>query len=90
VIEVTRSAAEVLRTALSAARRFAPDAGLRATSAPAAVSVELAEGPQDGDGTLSGDGYTLWVDPALEGVLDVGEHDRFVLRPPGSGASTVG
>jgi hypothetical protein len=82
MIEVTPPAEQVLRTALSAARRFAPDAGLRAVAAPAGVSVELAGGPELGDAILSGAGYTLWVEPALEGVLDVGEHDRFLLRRP--------
>ncbi len=84
MFEITPLAEEVLGAALAAARRFDPEAGLRATPSSSGVAVQLAAEPEPGDRTLSGPAYTLWVAREVDGVLDVGEHDRFILRPPGS------
>jgi hypothetical protein len=89
MFEVTSLAEGALGSALAAARRFDPEAGLRAIPGPTGVSVELAREPEPGDQRCSGPGYTLWVAPGLDGVLDVGDHDRFILRPPGSQERTV-
>ncbi|HEX9890935.1 MAG TPA: hypothetical protein VGB28_02610 [Actinomycetota bacterium] len=85
MIELTPRAAEILRRAHAAAARFNPEVAIRVVRRGQAVEFVLAEGAEDGDATVEGQGYQLFVQEGLEGVVAVVEpHDRLILRPPGS------
>ena len=73
-------AAEVLRRSVGAARRFEAEAGIRACRGSSTVYFVLATAPEPGDATVEGDGFTLWVEADLTGTVDVGDHDRLVIR----------
>lgn len=82
MIDVTGRAADLLAKADSAARRFNPDARIRVVPDGVGVRFVLSDGPEDGDTVVEGNGVTFYVDPTLDGVVDVEEpHDRLVLRP---------
>lgn len=82
MIDVTGRAADLLAKADSAARRFNPDARIRVVPDGVGVRFMLSDGPEDGDTVVEGNGVTFYVDPTLDGVVDVEEpHDRLVLRP---------
>jgi Fe-S cluster assembly iron-binding protein IscA len=82
VIDVTARAADLLAKADSAARRFNPDARIRVVPEGVGVRFVLSDGPEDGDTVVERNGMTFFVDPTLDGVVDVEEpHDRLVLRP---------
>lgn len=85
MITCTPRAAELLRTADAAARRFNPDARIRLVAEQGSVRFELADGPQAGDEVVDHDaGFTLLVEAGLDGIVDVAEpHDRLVLLPRG-------
>ncbi|HEV8564991.1 MAG TPA: hypothetical protein VGR41_08745 [Actinomycetota bacterium] len=89
VVEFTDWAIEILAKAERAARRFNPEARLRvARDSSAGVRFELTEAPDPADAVVERDGFTLFVEAGLEGLVDVVEpHDRLVLRPPGSAPS---
>ena len=85
MIELTPRAAEILRRAHAAAARFSPQVAIRVVRRTREVEFVLAEGAEEGDATIEGQGYRLFVQEGLEGVVAVVEpHDRLVLRPPGS------
>lgn len=82
MIEVTERAAEGLRRMTAAARRFDPSAGIRlAPGKDGAPSFGLAAAPEQGDATIEGEGFVLFVAAGLEGTVDLGDHDVLVLRP---------
>ncbi|MEP6972616.1 MAG: hypothetical protein ABI869_00570 [Actinomycetota bacterium] len=85
MIEITERAVELLAKAASAARRFDPNACIRVVSDRDGVRFELTDAPEAEDLAIERSGFTLYVDPALAGVVDVEEpHDRLVLRRVGS------
>jgi hypothetical protein len=91
VIEFTEWAIDILARADAAARRFNADARLRLLDDGPAVRFELVDEPGAGDEIIEHEaGFTLYVEPGLEGIVDVVEpHDRLILRPPGSTERSV-
>jgi hypothetical protein len=84
VIELTDAASELLGVAASAARRFVPNAGVRIVRAGEGVRFELTDGPLAEDLIIERDDVRLFVEPDLDGVVDVVEpHGTLVLRAPG-------
>jgi DNA-binding transcriptional regulator YdaS (Cro superfamily) len=83
LIELTDRAEAAVNQALSAARRFNPDACIRLARAGAggAVRFELIDEPDPADTSLSVGDATLFVEAGLDGVLDTGEHQAPVLLP---------
>jgi hypothetical protein len=79
-------AADLLRTAQLAARRFNPDARVRLVGDGAGgVRFELTDGPEPGDEAVEEAGFTLFVAEGLSGTVDVADpHDRLVLIPAGA------
>ena len=87
MITCSPRAADLLRTAEQAARRFNPDARIRLVGDDAGgVRFELAEGPEPGDEVVEHErGFTLLVASGLSGTVDVADpHDRLVLNPAGA------
>lgn len=83
MIDVTGRAADLLAKADGAARRFNPDARIRVVPDRVGVRFVLSDGPEAGDVVVERDGVLFYVDPTLDGIVDVEEpHDRLVLRPP--------
>ncbi len=90
MLEFTDWAIEILERADQAARRFNPDARVRVSRDGSGVRFELTDEPGAADSVVERDGFTLLVEPGLEGVVDVVEpHDRLILRPPGSTERSV-
>jgi hypothetical protein len=84
VVEFTPWAEEILGRTFAAARRFNPDARVRLHRSGRGVAFALTDEPEAGDELVAGDGFELWVEPGLEGTVDVVEpHDQLILRPPG-------
>lgn len=84
-IELTDWARDILQRSQAAARRFNPDARIRLARTGGGVETVLTDRPGHGDVEVEVGGVTIYVEPGLEGLLDVEEpHDRLVLRPPGS------
>lgn len=91
MIEVTDWARDILERSQRAARRFNPDAEIRVASVAGSVQAVLAESPEPGDRELRVGDVTVYVEPGLEGLLDVEEpHDRLVLRPLGAAPNVRG
>ena len=85
MISFTDWAIEILSKAETAARRFNPEARIRVMRDGASVRFELTDEPEPSDAVVDRDGFTLFVQDGLEGLVDVEEpHDRLVLRPLGS------
>lgn len=85
MLEVTDWARDILVRSQEAARRFDPDARIRLTRTARGVEAILTDAPDPGDEEHEIDGVTVYVEPGLEGLLDIEEpHDRLVLRPAGS------
>ncbi len=85
MIEFSDWATDILSRSDAAARRFNPDARLRLVREGSGVRFELSDRVEPGDGVVEGEGFTLFVEAGLEGVVDVVEpHDQLILRPPGS------
>lgn len=81
MIEITERAVELLAKAASAARRFDPKACIRVVGDRDGVRFELTDAPEAEDLGIERSGFTLYVEPALAGIVDVEEpHDRLVLR----------
>lgn len=90
VITCTEWASDILRKSVAAAKRFDPSAGIRLARQGSGIVFGLAAGPADGDATVEGDGFVLWVEAGLAGTVDVVEpHDQLILRPPGDDARSV-
>jgi hypothetical protein len=90
MIEFTDWAVRILRRSAEASRRFHPDAKLRLLRRGDGVEFAIVEEPAEGDRIVEHEGFTLYVEPGLEGIVDVVEpHDRLVLRPPGSTERSV-
>lgn len=90
MIEFTEWATDILSRSDVAARRFNPDARVRVVREGAGVRFELTDRSESGDQVVDQEGFTLYVEAGLEGVVDVVEpHDRLILRPPGSTERSV-
>lgn len=89
MVEFSEWAIEILAKSERAARRFNPQARLRVARDPnAGVRFELTDAPDPADVVVEQDGFTLFVEAGLEGLVDVVEpHDQLILRPLGSAAS---
>jgi hypothetical protein len=90
VLEFTPWATEILSRSHTAARRFNPDATVRLHRGVEGVAFVLTDERHGGDELVRGEGFELWVEPGLEGTVDVVEpHDRLILRPPGDPERSV-
>jgi hypothetical protein len=87
MLEFTDWAVQILTRSHQAARRFNPDATVRVSRKGSGVDFGLVDEPRPGDEIVERDDFTLFVEPGIEGVIDVVEpHDQLVLRPPASEA----
>lgn len=83
MISFTDWASDILGRTHEAARRFNADATVRMRRTSGGVEFALTDEPVEGDELVRGDGFELWVEPGLEGTVDVVEpHDQLILRPP--------
>jgi hypothetical protein len=90
VIEFTEWAADILSRSDAAARRFNPDARVRVIRDGEGVRFDLVDRAEAGDQVVERDGFTLYAEAGLDGIVDVVEpHDRLILRPPGSTERSV-
>jgi hypothetical protein len=90
VIDFTEWAIEILTRSDAAARRLNPDARVRLIRDADGVRFELTDQPSTTDEIVEREGFTLYVERGLDGVVDVVEpHDRLILRPPGSTERSV-
>lgn len=82
MLEVTESAADVLRRSYEAAARFNPEAKIRISVRGEVIDTEFAESPHESDEIQDFDGITIYVAPEVgDGVLDTSEeHDRLIVR----------
>lgn len=89
-IEFTDWATEILQRTHAAARRLNPGATVRLHRSGDGVAFSLTDERHEGDAHVAESGFELWVEPGLEGTVDVVEpHDRLILRPPGDPARSV-
>ncbi len=91
MIEFTDWAIEILSRSDEAARRFNPHARVRLVRDSAAgVRFELTDEGDPADTVIEKEGFTLFVEDGLDGIVDVVEpHDQLILRPPGSAERSV-
>ena len=90
MVEFTDWAVDILRRTHEAARRFNPSATVRLHRGSDGAAFDLTDEPAEGDELVRGDGFELWVEPGLEGTVDVVEpHNRLILRPPGDPQRSV-
>jgi hypothetical protein len=91
MISFTDWATDILTRSQEAARRFNPDARIRLMRTPSGVQAVLTDKVEAADEPVQVGEMTLYVQPGLEGLLDVEEpHDRLVLRPAGSAPNVRG
>lgn len=91
MIEFTAWAEEILAKSHAAATRFNPDARIRLARSQGLVQAVLTDRPGPEDLAVTVGTMTLYVEPGLEGLVDVEEpHDRLVLRPLGSAPNSRG
>ena len=79
MLALTARAADALRTADAAARRFNPDARVRLRAADGVVSADLVTAPEDGESLVLVDGVELIVPDGMSGTVDAGEHNAFTF-----------
>ncbi len=85
MIEFTEWALDILHRSHEAARRFNAEATVRVFRDGSGVRFTLTDRPEPGDRTVDGNGFVLFVQEGLEGLIDVVEpHDQLVLKPLGS------
>ena len=84
MLEFTEWAVEILQRTHAAARRFNADATIRLQRTASGVEFALTDERHEGDELVERDGFELWVEPGLQGTVDIVEpHDQLILRPPG-------
>lgn len=84
-IELSHWAIDILGRAQQAAARFDPDARVRLERTASGVQAVLTDEPGTQDTKVQAGEMTLYVEPGLEGLIDIEEpHDRIVLKPLGS------
>jgi hypothetical protein len=81
MLRLTPRAAEALRAADSAARRFNPDARvrLRPGTGPTSVATDLTDAAGDGESVVTIEGVEMVVADDLDGTLDADDHNAFSL-----------
>ena len=85
VIEVSDWARDILGRSHEAARRFNPQARIRLAKRGSEVQAMFIDRPGPNDQAVVVGDLTIFVEPGLDGLVDVEEpHDRLVLRPSGS------
>jgi hypothetical protein len=85
MIELTDWARDILSKSHAAATRLNPGAMIRLARAGGSVQPQLTDAPSPDDARVPLEGFDLYVEAGLEGLVDVEEpHDRLVLRPLGS------
>jgi len=85
VIEVSDWARDILGRSHEAARRFNPQARIRLAKRGSEVQAMFIDRPGPNDQAIVVGDLTIFVEPGLDGLIDVEEpHDRLVLRPSGS------
>ena len=90
MIGFTDWAIEILSKAEEAARRYNPDARIRLVRDGPGVRFDLTDEPDGSDVVVDHEGFTLYVQQGLEGVVDVVEpHDRLILRSLGDPERSV-
>jgi hypothetical protein len=91
VIEFTDWAVRILTRSAEASRRFNPEAKLRLSRGDSGeVEFAITDEADATDGVAEHEGFTLYVEAGLDGIVDVVEpHDRLILRPPGSTERSV-
>jgi hypothetical protein len=91
MIEVSEWARDILERSHEAARRFNPTARIRLAKRGGEVQAMFIDRPGPNDQTIKIGNLTLFVEPGLDGLIDIEEpHDRLVLRPPGSSPNARG
>lgn len=89
-IVFTDWATDILRRTHAAARRLNPDVTVRLHRSGQGIEFALTDESHEDDELVSGNGFEIWVENGLEGVVDVVEpHDRLILRPPGDPERSV-
>ncbi|HJT38176.1 MAG TPA: hypothetical protein VJ818_07100 [Actinomycetota bacterium] len=84
-VEFTDWAKDILQRADAGARRLNPDARVRLVRAAAGMEAVLSDTPAADDDVVSIGQATIFVERALNGLVDIEEpHDRLVLKPHGS------
>jgi hypothetical protein len=82
MIEFTDWAVQILTRSHQAARRFNAHATVRISRKGGGVEFGLVDGPEPGDEIVEREDFTLFVEPGIDGLIDVVEpHDQLVLRP---------
>ncbi len=85
MIEVTDWAKDILERSHEAARRLNPQARIKLATRGSEVRAMFIDRPGPNDQTIQLGELTIFVEPGLDGLIDVEEpHDRLVLRPAGS------
>ena len=85
MIEVSDWARDILQRSHEAARRFNPKARIRLARRGGEVQAMFIDRPGPNDQAIQVGELTLFVEPGLDGLIDIEEpHDRLVLRPSGS------
>lgn len=79
VLTITERAADALRAADAAARRFNPEARVRLRVADGTLVADLVEGPAPGERTAALADVDIVVPEALDGTIDSGDHNTFEL-----------
>ena len=82
MLTLTPRAADALRAADTAARRFNPDARVRlraGTSGPTTVATDLTDEPAAGESLVVLEGIELVLADVLTGTLDADDHNTFSL-----------
>ena len=81
MLELTDRAREALLASQSAARRFDPGAHVRLLQAGGQLRTALVDAAEPGDGVVTIEGLTLFVQPGIVGTIDAGEHNALTLLP---------
>ena len=79
-VNFTDGARAALVRADAAARRLNADARVRLALAGGTLVSTLTDAPEDDDVTLEVDGAQVFLAAGIDGLIDVGEHDRLLLR----------
>lgn len=79
MLALTPRAADALRTADTAARRFNPDARLRLRAEGGAVTADLVAAPEAGESVVVLEGIELIVPDGMTGTVDAGDHNALTI-----------
>jgi hypothetical protein len=89
-IVFTDWATEILQRTHAAARRLNPEVTVRLHRRGDGVEFALTDERHERDELVPGNGFEIWVEDGLEGIVDVVEpHDRLILRAPGDSERSI-